>query len=93
MAVPQTIELTELFPTEALQRLEKKANQQNISVMSLIRQVLQDYLDDDEPFEETSDEAIEQGFLQGWHDAMTGKTRPIADILREIQQNANDNQD
>lgn len=34
--------------------------------------------------EDPSDSQIEAGFLQGWHEVMSGQTRPARDVLKEI---------
>lgn len=77
------------IPEELFERLQAEAERQQVPVSALVREALSDYLEafEDLP-EETPDEEIEAGFLHGWHDVMTGHTRPARDVLNEIRKGA-----
>ena len=77
------------IPEELFERLQAEAERQQLSVSALVREAITDYLEGFEDLpEETPDEDIEAGFLRGWHDVMTGRTRPARDVLKEIRKGA-----
>jgi hypothetical protein len=77
------IELTTLLPADLLQQLEAEATRQQTPLAEVVRAAIQLYLQD--VIDETPDEAIEAGFLQGWHEVMTGQTRPARIVLDELR--------
>jgi predicted transcriptional regulator len=86
MSTPTTIELTNLLSPETLERLQAEAERQHIPLPDLVRAAIEDYLDidDEEDYEDTPIEEIEAGFLQGWHEAMTGQTIPGREALAAL---------
>ena len=80
------IELEQILPPEVFERLQLEANRQKTELSKLVRDAVEEYLENlDEEFEETPDEEIEAGFLQGWHEVMTGQTRPAKEVLEELR--------
>ncbi len=71
-----------ILPESLYERLEAEAKRQQVELDALAAEAIEDYLD----FEETPDEEIAAGFLQGWHEAMTGQTRSAEEALAEIRQ-------
>lgn len=83
MTDPTTIELQQVLPPEVYARLQAEAARQQTAVTQVVREAIEEYLSHQD--EETSDEALEAGFLQGWHEIMTGRTRPARDVLEELR--------
>lgn len=87
MAEPMVIELNELLSSESIERLQAEAQRQHLPLPELVREAIEDYLDDlEENYEDTPDEKILSDFAQAWDDAMKGRTRPAREVLAEIRQ-------
>lgn len=83
-----TIELGQLLSPQLLARLREEAEYQQSALGDLVRKAIEDYiaaLDDDAEIEDTPDEEILASFKQAWHEAMTGQTRPVREMLEEIR--------
>jgi predicted transcriptional regulator len=88
MSEPITIELTTLLSAEMLAQLQTEAEQRHIPLPDMVREAIQTYLQSDP--EEASDAEIESGFLQGWHEIMTGQTRPAEAVFDELRHTHHD---
>jgi predicted DNA-binding protein len=67
-------------------RLQDEAMRRGTDLTILVQELVEDYLNDlDDDFEDTPEDEILAGFQQGWHEAMTGKTRPADEVLEEIR--------
>lgn len=78
----ETTWLQEILPVETYERLQAEAVLRQVTINDLVREAIEAYLDD---FEEDSDEEVAAGFLEGWHDAMTGRTRSAREVLAEMK--------
>jgi hypothetical protein len=83
------IDLSSLLPPETLQRLQSKADSQQMPLSDLVRVAIETYLEDDdeEEYEDTPDEKILEDFRQAWHEAMTGQIGPQSarELLEELR--------
>jgi len=84
MSEPTIIELSGLLSDESIKRLQAEAQRQHLPLPELVRDAIEEYLDDLE-YEDTPDEKILSDFTQAWDDAMKGKTRPAREVLAEIR--------
>jgi len=86
MTEPMTIELNGLHSVKSMERLQAEAERQHLPLPELVREAIEDYLDDlDTDYEDTPDEKIISDFTQAWDDAMKGRTRPARDVLADIR--------
>ncbi len=73
--------LTVQLPNDVVARLRCEATRQQTSLDDLVRAVLENYLNDDEP---TRDAALES-LRQSMRDALDGHIRPARAVLAEIR--------
>lgn len=86
MPEPTIIELQRVLPPEVYARLQAEAERQQTALTQVVREAIEEYLNNrDEGIDATPDKDIETGFLQGWHEVMTGQTRPARVVLEELR--------
>jgi len=76
------VEFTLKLPDEVLSRLESEAKRQQIPVNDLVREVIETYLDEDEPTKEELLADLRQSMI----DAIAGRTRPADEVIEELRQ-------
>lgn len=70
------------LPQDLQASLTEQATQLNISIETLILQAIRTYTKSPEILDPDDDptETVIEGIRQGWHEAMTGQTYPIAQL-------------
>jgi hypothetical protein len=79
MSKPLTIEI----PDDLAQELILRAQQLNVSLESFVLESIQQLLSQTDP-DDDSIESVRESIRQGWHEAMTGQTYPIAQLWDDI---------
>lgn len=79
------IQLDTLLTPEQLEQLRARAESQNTPVESLVQEVLEDYLAEDQPGDLT-DEEILADLEEAFQDIAAGRTRPAREMLEELRQ-------
>ena len=75
------VEFTLKLPDEVLSRLESEAKRQQIPLNDLVREVIESYLDEDEPTKEELLADLRQSMI----DALAGRTRPADEVIEELR--------
>ena len=80
------MQITLDLPQDLQASLTEQATQLNISIETLILQAIRTYTTSPEIPDPDDDptETVIEGIRQGWHEAMTGQTYPIAQLWDEI---------
>lgn len=87
MSDPVTIELSTLLSEKTLERLQAKAQRQQTAITALVREAIEEYLEDvEEELEDTPDEKILADLKEAWHEAMTGQTIPAEEALKALRE-------
>jgi predicted transcriptional regulator len=84
MATPNTPQQDTLIPKTLLKRLEVEAKRRNTSVKKLVKQAVEEYLDEPET-EDTPKEKILADLEQAFLDIKAGRTTPAEEALARIR--------
>lgn len=80
----QTVELQ--ISSETLERLQVKAEIEGRSLLDLMREAIEAYLDDEDEIEDTPDEEIIEAIREGMKAALSGQRgRSAREVLNEIR--------
>jgi predicted transcriptional regulator len=74
-------ELTLQLSDEVLNRLQIEAKRQQIPLTDLVREVIESYLDEDEP---TKEEVLAD-LREAMRDALAGRTLPADELIAELR--------
>jgi predicted transcriptional regulator len=85
MDKPHTIELESLLNPETFERLQTEAERQNTTLNMLVREAIEEYLDQEAEFEDTPNEKILADLREALLDVKAGNVRPAHEVLEEMR--------
>ncbi len=86
MDTPQFDTLTITLPKTLIERLKKEAEAQQRALDTVVEDVIEAYLTEDEDWEEDSDEKILADLRESLEDMKAGRMRPIEELFAEIRE-------
>jgi predicted transcriptional regulator len=72
------------LPEALTERLREVADERNLSLDKAVVEVLEDYFDGEDEMEDTPNEKILRDIKESFRDALAGRTRPIEELLAEL---------